>query len=148
MEHIKEEILIDAPVEHVWAFYCDTSHWPDVMPRLRHLDVNGSLDKVGTTYVATMGLMGFQTKTTYEIVEVEPLRLIREHSDAGPMDNSMRFEPEGQRTRVVIESHWDMPGHVPEFIKNIMTRAMVERNIRQMLADFKEFAEATVPAYA
>ncbi len=33
MEHIREEIRIEAPVEHVWAFLCDTSHWQDWMPR-------------------------------------------------------------------------------------------------------------------
>jgi hypothetical protein len=71
------------------------------------------VDKVGTTYVATVRLMGLETKTTYEIVEVEPLRLMHEHSDTGPMDNFMRFEPDGEATRVIIDSDWEMPGHWP-----------------------------------
>ena len=148
MNHLHDEVRIEAPVEHVWAFYCDTSHWQDWMPRVGHLEVNGQLDKVGTTYVATMRLMGFETRTTYKIVEVEPLRLIHEHSDTGPMDNSMRFEPDDEATRVVIDSDWEMPGHWPGFIKNLVTKSMVERNTRQMLADFKALAEATVPAHA
>jgi len=148
MNHLHDEVHVEAPVEHVWAFYCDTSHWEDWMPRVGHLEVNGPLDKVGTTYVATMRLMGFEAKTTYRIVEVEPLRLIREHSDTGPMDNSMRFEPDGEATGVVIDSDWEMPGHWPGFIKNLVTKGMVERNTRQMLADFKALAEATVPAHA
>jgi uncharacterized membrane protein len=148
MNHLHDEVRVEAPVEHVWAFYCDTSHWQDWMPRVGHLEVHGSLDKVGTTYVATMRLMGFETKTTYKIVEVEPLRLIHEHSDTGPMDNSMQFEPDGEATRVVIDSDWEMPGHWPGFIKNLVTKSMVERNTRQMLADFKALAEATVPARA
>jgi len=148
MYHLHDEVRVEAPVEHVWAFYCDTSHWQDWMPRVGHLEVNGPLDKGGTTYVATMRLMGFETKTTYKIVEVEPLRLIHEHSDTGPMDNFMRFEPDGEATRVVIDSDWEMPGHIPGFIKNLMTKSWVERNTRQMLADFKALAEATVPARA
>ena len=147
MNHLHDEVRIEAPVEHVWAFYCDTSHWEDWMPRVGHLEVNGPLDKVGTTYVATMRLMGFETKATYRIVEVEPLRLIHEHSDAGPIDNSMRFEPDGEATRVVIDSDWEMPGHLPGFLKDLMSKTWVERQTRQMLADFKALAEVKAPAH-
>lgn len=148
MEHLREEIQIDAPIEHVWAFYCDTSHWPDIMPRIAHLEVHGPIDKVGTTYVASMGLMGFEIKSTYEIVEVEPLRLIREHSDNGPMDNTMRFEPDGEGTRVVLESDFEVAGHWPGFIKDLVAKGMAERSTRHMLSELKALAEATVPALA
>jgi uncharacterized membrane protein len=148
MNHMHEEVRVEAPVEHVWAFYCDTSHWQDWMPRVGHLEVDGPLDKVGTTYVATMRLMGFETKATYKIVEVEPLRLIHEHTDAGPIDNFVRFEPDGEATRVAIDSDWEMPGHIPGFIKNVMTKSWIERNTHQMLGDFKALAEAKVPARA
>jgi len=148
MDHLHDEVRIEAPVEHVWAFYCDTSHWQDWMPRAANVVFNGPYDQVGTTYVATMRLMGFETKTTYKIVEMEPLRLIHEHSDTPLMDNVTRFEPDGDATRLVIDSDWEMPGHWPGFIKNLVTKGMVERNTRQMLADFKALAEATVPAHA
>ena len=148
MNHMHEEIRIEAPVEHVWAFYFDTSHWQDWMPRAKCSDFSGPLDKAGTTYVATMRLMGFEMKTTYKIVEVEALRLIHEHTDSGPIDNFMRFEPDGEATRVVIDSDWEMPGHIPGFIKNVMTKGWVERNTHQMLGDFKALAEAKVPAHA
>ncbi len=148
MQHLREEIRVEAPVEHVWAFYCDTSHWEDWMPRIGHLEVDGPLDKVGTTYVASMRLMGFEVKTTYRIIEVEPLRLMHEHSDTGPMDNVMRFEPDGEATRLTIDSDWEMPGHWPGFIKDLVTKGWVERQTRQMLADFKALAEAKIAAHA
>ena len=148
MNHLHEEIRIEAPVEHVWAFYCDTSHWEDWMPRAGFAEFSGPEDKVGTTYVATMRLMGFEMKTTYKVVEVEPLRLIHEHTDTGPMDNIMRFEPDGEATRFVLDSDWEMPGKLPGFIKDLVNKGWAERNTHQALVDFKALAEAKVPVPA
>ena len=145
MEHIREEIRVDAPVEHVWAFYCDTSRWPDWMPRARYSDFSGPYPQAGTTYVSTMKMMGFEWKGTNTVVEVEPMKLIREHTDDnGTMDSFFRFEPEGDATRVIIESDYELPGQIPGFLKPIMTKVFFERQMRHMLGDFKAFAEATV----
>ncbi len=64
---------------------------------------------------------------------MEPLKLIHEHTDQGPMDNFYRFEPEGDATRLIIECDYEMPGHIPGFIKNLMTKTWVERQTRHML---------------
>jgi hypothetical protein len=85
---------------------------------------------------------------TIQIVEVELLRLIHEHSDTGPMDNYIRLEPDGEATNVVVESDYEMPGKIPGFIKDLMTKGWMERQGRQMLADFKALAEAKIPAKA
>ena len=148
MQHMREEVRVEAPVEHVWKFYCDTSRWHDWMPRGEFSDFSGPVDKVGTTYVATMRLMGHEMKQTQEVVEVEPLRLIHEHTDNGPMDNYYRLEPDGDATRLVIESDWEIPGKLPGFIKDIVNKGWAERNTRNMLSDFKALAEAKVPAHA
>ena len=149
MEHIREEIRIEAPVDHVWAFLCDTSRWHDWMPRGEFSDFSGPYDQVGTTYVSTMKMMGFEWKQTSTVVEVEPLKLIHEHTDDnGPMDTFFRFEPEGDATRVIVEADYEMPGHIPGFLKNLMTKSFFERQTRHMLGDFKALAEATVPVPA
>jgi uncharacterized membrane protein len=145
MDHMREEVLIEAPVEHVWALLCDVSRMKEWMPRADTSDWTGPYDQVGTTYVVTMRMMGFENKTTYKVVEVEPLKLIREHSDSGPMDNTTRLEREGDATRLIMESDYVMPGHLPEFITKIFTKSFMERQVRHMLADFKAIAEATVP---
>jgi hypothetical protein len=145
---LHEGIRIEAPVEHVWAFYCDTSHWQDFTPRARYSEFSGPVDRVGTTYVGSMKLMGFEMKATYEVVEVEPLRLIHEHTDWGPQDNYLRFERDGEATLLTMDSDWEMPGHLPGFIKDLVSKGWVERNTRQMLADFKALAEAKVPVPA
>ncbi len=118
------------------------------MPRGEFSDFSGPLDKVGTTYVESMKLMGFEMKMTSEVVEVEPLRLYREHSDSGPMDTTIRFEPDGEATRLIMEMDYEMPGKVPGFIKDLFAKGWGDRQGRKMLEDFKELAEAKVPAHA
>ena len=148
MHHLHEEVRIEAPVEHVWALFGDVTHWEDWMPRRKTSDVSGPLDQVGTTFVQSTKLMGFEMKWTTEIVEVEPLCLVHLHSDWGPNDSRFRFEPDGQATRLVCDQDYDMPGKLPGFIKDLMTKGWTERQMRQMLADFKALAEAKVPAHA
>lgn len=149
MEHIREEIRIEAPIDHVWAFLCDTSRWSDWMPRARCSDFTGPYDRVGTTYVSDMKMMGFEMKQTSTVVEVEPLKLIREHTDDwGGMDTFIRFEPDGDATRMIMEADYEMPGHLPGFLKNLMTKSFFERQTRHMLGDFMALAEATVPVPA
>ena len=148
MNHFRDEILIEAPVDHVWAFLCDTSRWHDWAPREEVSDWSGPFDQVGTTYVSTAKMMDFEMKTTSTVLEVEPLRLIHEHSDDGPMDMFYRFAPEGDATRVIVESDYEMPGHLPGFIKNLVNKSWVERHMHQMLQDFKALAEVSVPVPA
>ena len=144
MQHMQDSIHIDAPVDHVWAFYLDTSHWSDWMPRAEYLDFSGPLDKVGTTYIGGMRIMGHEMKATYKVVEVVPERLYREHSDWGPMDTEIRFEPVGDGTQVTMQADYELP-HLPKFIQDLMSKHWMERQTRQMLEDFKALAEATVP---
>jgi hypothetical protein len=106
------------------------------------------VDKVGTTYVTSMRVMCFAMKETLEIVEVEPLKLIHEHTDHGPMDNIFRFEPDGDATRVVFVSDFEMPGKLPGFVKGFVVKGFSERYARDVLADLKALAEAEVLAHA
>jgi uncharacterized membrane protein len=147
MQHMRIETHIEAPVEDVWKSYCDTTQWEDWMPRAIISDVSGPIDKVGTTYVGGMKLMGHELKGTYEIVEVEPLRLIHEHTDWGPMDNYMRFERDGDATNLVVESDYEMPGKLPGVFKDMVSKGWAERNMRNSMADFKAVVEAKVPAH-
>jgi len=148
MQHLREEIRVEAPVEHVWKFFCDTSHWSDWMPRAGFSDFSGPVDKVGTTYVQSVRVMGFEQKGTITVVEIEPERLYRERSDSWSMDNYFRFEPDGEATNVVMESDYEMPGKLPGFIKDLLASGWMERTHRQIMADFKALAEANVPAHA
>jgi hypothetical protein len=72
----------------------------------------------------------------------------REHSANGRMDNHFRFEPDGEATRVVFVSDFEMPGKLPGFVKGLVVKGFSERYARNVLADLKALAEAKVPAHA
>jgi uncharacterized protein YndB with AHSA1/START domain len=146
MTHTRMEIHIEAPVEEVWKFYCDPANWPDFMPRATFSDFSGPIDEVGTTYVGGMRMMGYEMSTTYEIVEVEPERLLHERSEW--QENRFHFKPDGDETDLVVESDWEMPGKVPGFIKDMVSKGWGERNFRNALADMKALVEAKVPVHA
>jgi carbon monoxide dehydrogenase subunit G len=148
MNHIHMESRIEAPVEHVWAFLCDASHWDDWDAQSKHSDFSGPLDRVGTTFVETSRMMGFEMKGTLSVMEVEPTRFLHIRSDFGQTEMFFRMEPEGDATRLSVDAAWEMPGHIPGFIKNLMTKSWVERHMRQQMEDFKALAEATVPVPA
>jgi ligand-binding SRPBCC domain-containing protein len=148
MKHFHDEVRIEAPIEHVWEFFLDTSHWEDWSPRSTYTDWSGPVDKVGITFVQKARFMGFEMKWTFTVVEVEPLRLIHTRTDTGPMDDVYRFERDGDATRLIGESDYELPGKMPGFIKDVMTKGWLERYMRQMMEDFKTLAEAKVPAHA
>jgi uncharacterized membrane protein len=146
MPHIHEEIRVEAPVERVWDLYRDTSQWEAWMPRGHWSEFSGPVDEVGTTYESSSNFMGWEMKTRTEVVEVEPLRLIHEHHDTGPMELYLRFEPDGEATTCVVDADYEMPGKMPGFVKDVMNKTWFERQTKNMLADFKAIAEAKAPA--
>jgi len=148
MHHMHVETRIEAPVEHVWEFLCDTSHWDDWDPRHPHSDFSGPVDGVGTTWVESGKPMGFEMKQTYKVVEVEPQRLLHFHSDQGPMEMYYRLDPDGDATRVIVESDYEIPSKMPDFFDDLIARGWVDRYATQALADFKAHAETKVPAHA
>ncbi|HEX6129293.1 MAG TPA: SRPBCC family protein [Candidatus Limnocylindria bacterium] len=148
MERIREEIRIEAPVDQVWTFLCDTSRWHDWMPRGEFSDFSGPYDQVGTTYAWKMKMMGFEMKGTTTVLEVQPLKLIHDHTDEAHQDTYFRLEPEGDATRVIVETEYEMPGIIPGFLQSVFTKSFFERQTRHMLQDFKALAEVKAPVPA
>ena len=146
MNHIHMETRIEAPVEHVWAYLCDPSHMDDWS--MGKWDFSGPSDQVGTTLIQTGRMMGFESKTTWSVVEVESTRLLHLRTAPDPGDLFFRMEPEGDATHLTVETDYEMPGHMPGFLKNLMSKSFVERQMRHQMENLKAFAEATVPVSA
>jgi len=147
MDHIKDEIRVEAPIEHVWTIMLDPKNWEEWDPRTTYSDLSGPLDQVGTTFTETSRMLGFEMKSKDEVVEVEPHRLLHIRSD-GPTDMFLRFEKDGDATRVEVETEYQLPAYLPGFIKNLMTKRFMERYMRQALEVFKAQAELKAPVPA
>jgi carbon monoxide dehydrogenase subunit G len=145
--HTQGELQIEAPVEHVWAFLCDTSRWHDWDSRSAYSDFSGPVDEAGTTFVETSRIMGREITAHHTVVEVEPERLLRHRSDKG-FDVSFRLEPDGAATRLTIDVACQLPGHLPGFAADLVGRGFVEPPGRRAAIAFKALAEATAPVPA
>jgi pimeloyl-ACP methyl ester carboxylesterase len=146
-DHIREEGRVEAPVEHVWAFLCDTSRWHDWDPRSEYSDFSGPVNQVGTTFVETSRLLGWDMRAHHTVVEVEPQRLLHHRSDKG-FDIFFRLEPDGDATHLIVDCDYRLPGRLPGFAKDLLSRILVERTMRDTGERFRALAEATIPAPA
>jgi pimeloyl-ACP methyl ester carboxylesterase/uncharacterized membrane protein len=143
--HIREEGRVEAPVEDVWAFLRDTSRWHEWDPRSEYSDFSGPVDEVGTTFVETSRLMAWDMKAHHAVVEVEPERLLHHRSDKG-FDIFFRLEPDGDATHLVVDCDYQLPQHLPGVVKDLLSRSLIERTMRENGERFKVLAEATVQA--
>jgi len=146
VNHIELETRVEAPVDHVWAYLCDPSHMDDWS--MGTWQYSGPSDQVGATLVQTSRMMGIEDKTTWTVVEVEPTRLLHLRMGPDPGDMFFRMEPDGDATLLALETDYEMPKHMPGFLKNIMSKSFVERQMRHQMENLKAFAEATVPVPA
>ena len=128
MNHIHDEVQIEAPVDHVWAFLCDTSHWQDWALRQETSDFSGPVTRSGrrSSRRADDGLRD-------EGDEHGPRgRAAEAHPPAERLADGRfyRFESEGDATRMTVEADYEMPGHIPGFLKNLMTKSWFDRQTR------------------
>lgn len=146
---IHQDVWIAAPVEGVFALYCDATRWRELagadMGEIT--SVSGPIDHVGTTFEGTMRIAGKKISGTGRIVEVEPLRLVRvQATGPGAMGFLYRFEPEGTGTRFSADAEYEITSALSKLVDKVVLHGYVDRAMRHMTARMKEMAEAKVPA--
>ncbi len=148
--HVRHDIWIKAPVEEVFALYCDTARWPEFWlegtGELRN--ISGPIDQVGTTFEGTMRVAGKEISGTMRVVQVEPDRLVRYENEQGELGFTYRFEAEGDGTRFVHEGGYSTAGLLGKLADRLILRRYMDQSSRYMLEKMKEIAEAPVPAMA
>jgi uncharacterized membrane protein len=148
MSHIHQDILIEAPVEDVFALFGDTERLSEIkaIGGVEHSMSNfsGPMDQVGTTFDVKARVAGIESKGTNTVVEVEPNRLVRIRGFEGD-DMIYRFEPEGDGTRVSVDDEYVTTGVFSKLIDKVVLHNTMDRATRDFLEKMKEIAEAKVP---
>ena len=144
-----QDTWIAAPVEEVFALYCDATRWRELagadMGEIT--SISGPIDQVGTTFEGTMRIAGRKISGTGRIVEVEPLRLVRvQAAGPGTMGFVYRFEPEDNGTRFSADAEYEVTSALSKLVDKVVLHGYVDRAMRHMTARMKEIAEAKVPA--
>jgi uncharacterized protein YndB with AHSA1/START domain len=100
-------VVIDRPIEEVFAFLADGENDPKFSPRV--LEISKTTDGppgVGTVYASTVKDAGVKTKREFELTEFEPPTRIRwtevSKNLVSAPEGGYDLAPEGSGTRVTI----------------------------------------------
>jgi uncharacterized protein YndB with AHSA1/START domain len=138
-------VVVDRPIEEVFAFLADGTNDPKFSPRV--LEIAKATDGppgVGTVYASTVKDAGVKTKREFELTEFVPPTRIRWTERSKNLvtapEGGYDLAPEGPGTRVTI--HNVLEGH--GFGKLIAPMAL--RSARRGADDFGKAIKAAVEA--
>ena len=133
----KKDILIDAPVNTVWAIQSDIKNWPEWQKDVSYAKLLGKLEK-GTIFKwKAMGMM-----ITSELQEISENKTIGWSGKSIGMNaiHIWNFEKQGNKTRVITEE--SLSGWFPLIIK-LFKPDFLEQSLSKALQTLKDYAEKT-----
>jgi len=110
MIKVTRSILINAPVEKVFAFMDDPCNLPEVWPSMVETHVKGPSPAGGQDFEWEYKMAGLRIKGESEVVERIPDRKIVTRSVKGIESNFVwSYEPEDGGTRLTVEAEYNIP---------------------------------------
>ena len=147
MIQIEKHIIIDRPVEEVFAFVNDQRNapqWQDGLLEVRRT-TEGPIG-VGTRHIAVRAFMDQRIEVTNEYIEYEPDRLVRFKSTSGPLPFQFAYLTEPVDTGTLITSAMEMrPEGLPERAEAEI-RANLDREMETDLSKLKALLESRANA--
>ena len=145
MKKIEQSIVINRPVEEVFAFYTDLSNstqWETGVLEVRQ--TNEGPSGVGTTWKGVRQNLGRRFEQIVEVTEWEPNRKASYESTSKPfpMQASFSFESIEGTTRITVVANVQFSG-LFKLVKPIVIR-MVNKQIEANFQNLKKLLEARV----
>lgn len=151
MRHIHQDVIVDGPVEEVFALAAASERQSDWNPYVESRGFSGPLDRAGTTFESTMHLLGQKLDSRCTVEAVDPNRLIHIHAEddrGGSSDWTFRFEPAGSGTNCSVDLEYEVSGGLASVMDTVVYQQAIGFLVRRMAESFKAIAEGRVPEHS
>lgn len=137
MATIQEKVMINAPVEHVFAFVTNPENWTEYVTSLTNVtDLSSPGLEPGTTFAWEYRMLGVKLHGTGRVSEnTKDSRFGMRMEGTVPISEHYTFTPMNGGTELAIEIAYEMPGKVLEKIANT---GLVEKLNRREAANVLE----------
>ncbi len=132
MPHVEKSGEVEFPVEKIYQTVADVEKYPEFLPGIKKVEVNGDLVKM----TVNMGpaTVSWTSKATYDPNKSISFKLVE-----GPfkqLDGKWEFEPNGKMTKIKYMTDFELTLPIPG-INEIAAKA-IEANTNAILEAFKK----------
>jgi uncharacterized protein YndB with AHSA1/START domain len=143
---INLSVVIHRPVEEVFAYSNDISHWAEWNPGLIEASASEGPLQAGTRIREVFKFLGRRIESTFELVEYAPNRKVTYRTVAGPipMTGTQTYEPVDGGTKLTVSGEGEAGGFFK--LAEPVVAGMTRRQFQTGLENLKDLLEARVPA--
>ncbi len=146
MIKINLSVVIHRPVEDVFAYSTDTSHWAEWNLGLLEVSAPEGPLHVGTRIREVFKFLGRRIESTFEVVDYELNRRVTFRTVAGPipMTGTQTYEPVDGDTKLTVSGEGEAGGFFK--LTEPVVAQMIRRQNQTGLDNLKDLLEEQVPA--
>jgi uncharacterized protein YndB with AHSA1/START domain len=143
LPHLEDSVVVDRPIDDVWAYLTDLFNAPRLFGRhvLGIRQTSAGSPGVGSTLQGRMVVFGFETRLKFVITEWDPPHVLAFSGAIRPFRSGLArwtLETIGNGTKMVRSADVELPGAlrlVWPFIRPVFVRGMrsTTRNLKQFI---------------
>ena len=133
MVTLEHAVLVDRPIDDVFAYLTDLEKLPEWQSSVSEVDVDGQVEE-GARFVEVREFMGRRARSTLEVDVCEPSRRFSVRVVEGPITYEVdhRLEERNGRTHLAVSARAKVPG-----LFGFAARPLVKRAERELRADLE-----------
>lgn len=142
MARITRDILINAPVEEVFAYHSDPTNQPEYWPSMMEIRDVEELPQGGKKYSWVYKMAGIRLEGSTETTEfVKNERIVTKSKSGVESTFTYEYKPEGEGTRVSVEMEYKVPVPVLGKLAEAFVIKVNEREADTVLGNLKDRLE-------